>query len=69
MKDVADLLRVSLKYVLNIFSDYPGVVDLSTYLVKRGKRRKRCFRIPRHVLERFLNGVGSGPNRETPRST
>lgn len=53
--DVAQFLKVSEDSVIRWFADIPGVLDLGTpELVRRHKRRKRCLRIPRAVLDRFL---------------
>ena len=52
---VAAELKCSQDFVLRRFGDLPGVIDLgSPELVRRRKRRKRCLRIPRAVLEKFL---------------
>jgi hypothetical protein len=52
---VAAELRVSRDSVVRWFGDLAGVLDLGTpELVRRHKRRKRCLRIPRSVLTKFL---------------
>jgi hypothetical protein len=56
--EVAALLKVSEDTVVRRFGDLPGVIDLgSPELVGRRtgrKRRYRVLRIPRAVLDRFL---------------
>jgi hypothetical protein len=53
--ETAQLLKCSEDSVIRWLGDYPGVLDLGTpELVRRHKRRKRCLRIPRAVLDRFL---------------
>jgi hypothetical protein len=53
--EVKAVLKCSDDSVIRWFGDLPGVVDLGTpELVRRRKRRKRCLRIPRAVLEKFL---------------
>ncbi|HEX3321945.1 MAG TPA: hypothetical protein VHR84_14650 [Terriglobales bacterium] len=54
--EVAALLKVSTDAVIRRFSTVAGVIDLGTEEdTRRRKRRYRILRIPRTVLERFLN--------------
>jgi len=56
IREVADALKVCEASVTKWFADFPGVIDLGTpELVRRHKRRKRCLRIPRAVLDRFIS--------------
>jgi hypothetical protein len=52
--EAAEVLKVSTDYVTRKFGERDGVVDLGTPAL-RGKRRKRCLRIPRAVLDRFVS--------------
>jgi hypothetical protein len=55
ISEIAALLKCSEASVSKWFGDLPGVLDLGTpELVRRHKRRKRCLRIPRPVLDKFM---------------
>ena len=55
---VARLLNVKQDWVMRRFSKEPGVLDLTPPEKKRpGVRRRRFVRIPRSVLERFMDNV------------
>jgi hypothetical protein len=55
VRQVSEELKVCEASVTRWFGDLPGVLDFGTpELVRRHKRRKRCLRIPRAVLDRFL---------------
>jgi hypothetical protein len=51
--EVAAILGVSSNTVIRQFEKLPGVVDLGRQETLH-KRRKRCLRIPRTVLEEFV---------------
>jgi hypothetical protein len=54
VREVAAILKLSPHSVTRRFESYPGVIDLGS----PETRFKRCYkvlRIPRPVLERFLN--------------
>jgi hypothetical protein len=50
---VADAIGVSVDSVYRWFQNEEGVIDLGSP-ERMHKRRKRCLRIPRKVLERFI---------------
>jgi hypothetical protein len=50
---VAAILSVSTNTVIRLFEGVEGVVDLGSPETMH-KRRKRCLRIPRPALDRFL---------------
>jgi len=55
--EVGKILKVGEDFVLRRFGDMPGVVDLGSPEIVRGPRRRRRYRvlrIPRPVLEKFL---------------
>ena len=52
--DVAEILKVSVDTVYRKFSGYPGVHDIGNP-PGRKKRRYQVLRIPRHVVEQYLN--------------
>jgi hypothetical protein len=51
--EVATKLGISTNSVIRKFAQLAGVVDLGTP-ERMNKRRKRCLRIPKAVLEQFV---------------
>jgi predicted transcriptional regulator len=54
VRQVAEILKLSPSAVSRRFADMPGVVNLGTGETF-SKRRYSLLRIPRAVLERFIN--------------
>jgi hypothetical protein len=53
IQEVASLTRLSVRTVIRIFQNEPGVIVLERP-ERPGKQRYRSFRIPRHVYERVM---------------
>ena len=63
---VAEILGVSRDTVVNRFGDMPEVLDLSSDKTAHRERRYRVLRIPRGLLNRYLEQRRVGRCRSLP---